>query len=131
MSYHFMVYFRFSPALFVVAFCLTAANLFATQSVGLAWDPNTENDIAGYKVYWGTGSGNYGSPQVVGTTTATVDGLADQTTYYFAVTAYNQNGLESDYSNEVSYTTSSPTPTPTPTPTATPSPTPTPSPSPT
>ena len=35
--------------------------------------------------------------------TGTVIGLVPGTTYYFAVTAYNAAGLDSPYSNEVSY----------------------------
>ncbi|MFL6414424.1 MAG: hypothetical protein ACJ74Y_01985, partial [Bryobacteraceae bacterium] len=58
-------------------------------------------------------------------TSATVSGLADATTYYFAVTAYNSSYGESMPSNEVSCLTAGTPPSPTPTPTATPSPTPT------
>lgn len=39
------------------------------------------------------------------TTLASAGPLAGNTTYYFAVTAYNSSNLESDYSNEVMYTT--------------------------
>ncbi len=38
---------------------------FATQ-IRIAWDPNTESDLAGYKVYYGTTSRNYGTPIDVG-----------------------------------------------------------------
>ncbi len=44
------------------------------------------------------------------------------TPYYFAVTAYNTQGVESGFSNEVSYTAPSTSPTPTPAPTASPTP---------
>ena len=37
-------------------------------------------------------------------TTYTVQNLTSGTTYYFAVTAYDSNGLQSPYSNQVSYT---------------------------
>ncbi|MGD0977410.1 MAG: dockerin type I domain-containing protein [Minisyncoccia bacterium] len=76
-------------------------------NVTLAWDPNTESDLAGYKVYYGTASGSYGAPITIGTqTTYTVAGLTPGT-YYFAVTAYNTSGLESGFSNEVSTTVGS------------------------
>ncbi len=70
-----------------------------------AWDPNGESDLAGYKVYYGTTSGNYGSPINVGNvTTYTLNGLTSGQTYYIAVTAYDTSNNESDYSGEVSGT---------------------------
>jgi hypothetical protein len=77
----------------------------------LSWDPPTTNadgtpltDLAGYKVYYGTVSGSYSQNINVGNiTTYTVADL-NNGTYYFAVTAYNTSGNESEYSNEVSKT---------------------------
>lgn len=75
-------------------------------SIGLAWDANSETDLVGYKVYWGTTSRSYGTPIVVPGTPAaptyTLTGFSGGT-YFFAVTAYNA-GAESGYSNEVSAT---------------------------
>ncbi len=74
----------------------------------LAWDANTETDLAGYKVYFGTASRTYGAPTTIGTTnTITLYGFATGT-YYFAVTAFNTSGLESGFSNEVTATILSP-----------------------
>lgn len=74
-------------------------------SVGLAWDPNSESDLAGYKAYYRTSSTTYGTPIDVGLVTrTTLMGLVPGVTYYFVVTAYNTSGLESGFSNEVSYT---------------------------
>ena len=71
-------------------------------TVTLAWDPNSEIDLAGYKVYWGSTSGSYGTPVTLGkVTTFTTPKLANGT-WYFAVTAHNTGGLESGFSNEVS-----------------------------
>lgn len=73
--------------------------------VTLEWDPNTEPDLAGYKLYWGFSSGDYEFSADVGNQTSyTITGLIPGVTYYIAVTAYNTTGLESDYSNEVVYT---------------------------
>jgi hypothetical protein len=74
------------------------------QTVSLQWDANTETDLAGYKVYQGTASRNYGTPTVLGLVTTYAIPTLQPGTYYFAVTAYNTSQLESGYSNEVSVT---------------------------
>lgn len=72
--------------------------------VSLAWDRNTESDVAGYKIYYGTGSRVYNWFFDVGNvTTHTVTGLADGSTYYFAATAYDTSNIESTYSSELIY----------------------------
>jgi len=73
--------------------------------VALAWDANTEPDLDGYKLYYGSSSRSYGYIIDVGNQTDfTVVDLVEGETYYFAVTAYNTTGYESTYSNEVVYT---------------------------
>ena len=73
----------------------------------LAWDAVTDPNLQGYRVYYGTFSGKYlqspgqGLPVGDGTTTYQVTGLSTGATYYFAVTAYDLQGDESTYSNEV------------------------------
>jgi Malectin domain/Bacterial TSP3 repeat/Fibronectin type III domain len=87
-------------SLLVLTFSTSA---FATQ-VTLAWDANSESTLAGYKVYYGYASRQYSVNVNAGKTTqATISGLDDAKIYYFAVTAYDTSGNESDYSNEVSY----------------------------
>jgi len=79
------------------------ANAQAYNSVTLAWDANSEPDIAGYILYWGTASRSYSQSVDVGNVTQyTINGLNDLQTYYFAVRAYNTDGLQSAYSAEVS-----------------------------
>jgi hypothetical protein len=81
-----------------------AATGFAA-SVTLAWDANSEPDLAGYNIHWGRSSGNYSFTVDVGNnTTYTFTGLDEGVTYYFAATAYNTNNLRSGYSNQVVYT---------------------------
>ena len=59
-------------------------------------------DLAGYKIYYGTSSGNYRqNVNANNVTTYTVPNLTDGLTYYFAVTAYDTSMNESGYSNEV------------------------------
>ena len=92
-----------SAALLLGAF--PPARLAATP-LTLAWDPNTEPDLAGYKVYYGTRSGNYDFvTDVGGITQYTVTGLKPETRYYFALTAYDASWNESDFSGEVSAVT--------------------------
>ena len=76
----------------------------------LSWDPPTTNadgspltDLDGYRIYYGTSSGAYVTTLDVGNViTSTITNLTDGTIYYFAVTAYDLSGNESDFSNEVS-----------------------------
>ena len=73
----------------------------SAASVTLYWDANTEPDLAGYNVYYGTSSRNYGNPIPVGNTTSyDVDNLVEGVTYYFAVTALDTSGNESGFSTE-------------------------------
>ena len=107
-----MVLSRFLTIAFASAALLIPCKVRASQSVNLAWNPNPEPDIAGYLVHYGTGSRNYTQTQEAATPSATVTGLTEGVAYYFAATAYNDQGVESDYSNEVSYAVPTPTPTP-------------------
>ena len=120
--------------LFAIAaiFFIATGAYAALGSVDLGWAENPEQDVMGYKVYFGTASGVYGESDDVSQTTASISDLTVGVRYYFAVTAYDLSGLESDYSQEVStIVPPPPSPTPTPTPTATPTPTPTATPTPT
>ncbi|MBW2430530.1 MAG: fibronectin type III domain-containing protein [Deltaproteobacteria bacterium] len=70
--------------------------------VTVAWDANSESDLAGYMVYWGTTSGDYSDSEDVGITTQhTITGLQDGVKYYFAATAYDHDKYESGYSQEL------------------------------
>lgn len=86
-------------------FCLFIFVQLISAQVTLEWDANTEPDIKGYKVYYGTSSRTYGTPIIIlgNTPTYTFENLPPGT-YYFAVTAFNLKDLESGYSNEVSTT---------------------------
>lgn len=54
--------------------------------------------LAGYKVYYGTTPGIYTSIDVGNVNSYQIDGLTKGQTYYFTVTDYDMNGIESDYS---------------------------------
>jgi hypothetical protein len=67
-------------------------------------------ELYGYALYWGYGSGNYLGRIPVRDTTYEATGLADDTVYYFAVTAVSGQGFESAYSAEVQVDTTAPPP---------------------
>lgn len=75
------------------------------------WSMNSESDLAGYIVYYGTASRTYSLMSTsiglsgdgsTGTPSKILSGLLDGTTYYFGVTAYDATGNESTFSGEVS-----------------------------
>jgi hypothetical protein len=105
-------------ALYALLFLFTGF-CFAAD-VTLQWDSNTESDLAGYKIYYNIYSGepydgedadqgpspitvyineldNSSNPEF------TLTGLDEAETYFFAVTAYDYEELESDLSNEISF----------------------------
>ena len=87
---------------------------FAASNVSFQWDPNTESDLAGYKLYQGTSSGLYDSVVAdipAGTETVTLFDVPDGT-YFWALTAYDLDDNESGYSNEVTESLDSTAPTP-------------------
>lgn len=85
----------------------------ALGSATLNWTPPTQNEdgtpltnLAGYRIYYGTQSGNYTRTVTVpnpGLSTYTIDSLTPDT-YYFVSTAVNTLGEESTYSNETTKT---------------------------
>jgi hypothetical protein len=94
------------------------------ETITLAWDENSEPDVAGYRIYYrigssgsqitsrynGVGIENGDSPIDVPVdhdesldprfVEITLEGLNEDQDYYFVVTAYNTEGLESAPSNE-------------------------------
>jgi len=87
---------------FFLLLILFSSNVFARE-ITLTWEPNSEPDLSHYVVYWGVEPGVYiynsGNIGLV-TEYKTVIPDGDQV-YFFAVTAVDTSGLESDYSNEV------------------------------
>lgn len=76
-----------------------------SATVTLAWDPNPEPTVAGYRLYVGTSPRYYtSSVDVASSTSATISSLIEGVTYYMAVTAYDTSGNQSGYSDEIVYT---------------------------
>lgn len=83
----------------------------ATGSAMLSWNPPTQNtdgsalnNLAGYRVYWGTSQDSYPNSVTIpnpGLASYVVDQLTPAQ-WFFVVTAYSSNGVESGYSNVAS-----------------------------
>ena len=83
---------------------ILSPSLACAVQITLAWDSNVEPDVAGYIVYYGTRSGDYDFDVDVGDyDSITISGLAEDVMYYFTVTAYDAEGNESDFSQEITY----------------------------
>jgi len=93
-----------------------------TPCLNLDWEDNTEDDLAGYKVYRSLESGGPYDFLAETEESSYPDCGLESGTYFYVVTAFDQVGNESDYSNEANGTVPEPTPTDTPTPTPTPEP---------
>ena len=100
---------------------ISPASLVHAADVTLAWAANTESDLAGYYIYYKSGTsgapyngigvdegnspimiplGDFSDPE---NPEFTLHGLSDSQTTFLVLTAYSTEGNESAYSNEVSY----------------------------
>jgi hypothetical protein len=68
-------------------------------------DGSPLTDLAGYRIYYGNAPGDYDNTITIdkGLSSYMIESL-DEPDWYFAMTAFNSQGIESDYSDEV-YTT--------------------------
>ena len=99
---------RFCKKFFAAVFCIfiysTLTADLAADELKVSWNKNIEDDLRGYKVYWGTTSRSYSNNFYVGTdTTYTVPNLSQGNEYFFAVTAIDTANNESAYSAEVNF----------------------------
>jgi chitinase len=107
------------PFLFAGVIIFFTNGISSAAEVTLAWDANTEPDLMGYKIYYDTSPGDpyYGTDADQGISPITVlckdldhpsnpkftlTGLGANEDYYFALTAFDNENLESGYSNEAS-----------------------------
>jgi hypothetical protein len=93
-------------SLILVASGFSSTIALRAESVTLAWNASLTPNISSYVLYYGTASRTYDQTLNVGVAlTGTIPNLLPGITYYFAVTARNELELESDYSDEITYTT--------------------------
>lgn len=94
---------------FTIIFLLFFVTLSWSATIMLGWDPNTETDLAGYRLYWsevpngqvaGTSSPNYIDAIAAGMETFSQLDVPPGT-YYYKLTAFDLAGNESGFSNEV------------------------------
>jgi hypothetical protein len=72
------------------------------ETVTLGWD--SDPSIVGYRLYYGFASRTYPFVIDVGpANSCSVSNLVPGTPYFFAVTAYTQPNIESDFSSEITY----------------------------
>jgi hypothetical protein len=81
----------------LILFCAT---LVHAQAVALSWDPSTSAHVVNYRIYYGTNAGCYCSVTNVGLVLSQKLVLPHGGRWFFAATAVDANGNESDYSNE-------------------------------
>ena len=73
------------------------------QRVKLAWDASPSPGVVGYRIHFGTNAGNYSYVTNVGLVRTQTVVVPDTGRWFFAATAVDANGLESDFSNEVQW----------------------------
>lgn len=94
---------RWDLLVLVLICLLKATQVEAQMTITLGWDPNSEPDIAGYVIGYGTKPGVDDDMVYVGLATQwTLTGLTPATAYYFRVYAYNLAGMRSGPSAQVS-----------------------------
>lgn len=81
------------------------ASYVHAKDVTLTWNKNTEPDLAGYRLYYSNEGQNFSKEKmeelpVMETPTHLMD-VADGVFWFFAVTAFDKEGLESGFSNVV------------------------------
>ena len=81
------------------------ASAVQAKTVSLAWEASP-SEVVGYKIYYRTGTPDLGGAgtlviDVGNVLTYSLSSLDPTLDYYFAVTAYNASGQESDFSNHV------------------------------
>lgn len=98
---------RICAIIFFAFLVFQAVSVFAA-GIDLSWEPPSTNadgspitGLTGYKIYYGTISGYYTKVIDTGNVRSFRVANLNAGAYYFALTAYNNQGVESSLSNEV------------------------------
>lgn len=103
--FHNLFYSGLFALLSATIFVLLAAPNSLAGTATVSWNKNPEPDIKGYKIYYGTSSGNYNDSVSIDSpdqTSYVFNNLQEGNTYYFAVTAVDLADHESERSDEAS-----------------------------
>lgn len=92
----------------LLLFPLSAVYGGEATMVNFTWNPNSESDLAGYKLYYGRASGSYDYMVKMPVRTEFPLVLESGTVYYLALKAYDISGNDSPFSGELSYTVPQP-----------------------
>jgi hypothetical protein len=82
---------------------LLSATLVHAQKVRLAWDASPSPDVVGYRIHFGTNAGSYSFVTNVGLMRTQTVVVPHTGRWFFAATAVDANGVESDFSNQVQW----------------------------
>ena len=97
---------------FLPSFRITVDAIGPTSAT-LSWTiPNLNEDgtplmdLAGFRIHYGTKTGKYTEPPIIvdnpGVSALVIENLSFGSTYFFVVTAFDESGNESEFSNEAS-----------------------------
>ncbi|MFA6382925.1 MAG: fibronectin type III domain-containing protein [Parcubacteria group bacterium] len=98
----------------LLLFQALSGKIEASGQANLSWNPNTEADVVGYRIYYGTAPRNADCPpggytdniDVKKATNYKIENLKNNQTYYFSVTSYDNSKKESCFSEEMKKTIS-------------------------
>ena len=87
----------------VIVFISIVPTLCTAASLLITWNANSDADLAGYKVYYGTQARTYGTVvDVQRSTSYSISNVQSGSTYYVTVASYDNSGNESSKSTELS-----------------------------
>lgn len=87
----------------LTTFMVFCAAMVHAEQVTLAWDASPSPEVTNYRIYFGTSTRSYSFVTNTGLVRTQAVVLPHAGRWFFAATAMDANGLESDFSNEVQW----------------------------